>query len=65
MTRSHRRLVAIVSAAACTLLAIMPALSIFVAPACAAEEEARVLILNGLDPLPMCPEWTGLKWWAV
>ena len=48
MTRGQRRLAAIVWAAACAL-ATTPALNMFVAPAYAAEQEARVLILNTAD----------------
>jgi hypothetical protein len=49
MRRWHRRLGAIVSAVAPTL-SMIAAVCLFVAPAHAVEEEARVLMLNGLNP---------------
>ena len=48
VTRGYRRHATIVSAAACAL-AMMPTLDIFVAPAFAASQAARVLILNTAD----------------
>ena len=48
MSRGQRRRATIVSASTCVLM-MMPTLSIFVAPACAAEQEERVLILNTAD----------------
>jgi signal transduction histidine kinase len=49
MTRQHRRLSVIVSGVA-WMLGMSAALCMFAAPALAAEEEARVLILNTADP---------------
>ena len=48
MTQQHRRLLVIVSGVA-WMLAMSAALSVSAAPALAAEQEARVLILNTAD----------------
>lgn len=48
MTRGHRRHATFVSTAACAV-ALLQALSMFAAPACAAGQAARVLILNTAD----------------